>query len=107
MIAWKPFGRDGNLASVRLRSVLPCQYLQRAGWPCEIFDETRVAQYRLVIFQKTYTADDLLLIARLREQGCRIVFDLCDNHFYRPAGALQNDERIDRLKRIIELADLV
>ncbi|MDB6019867.1 MAG: hypothetical protein JWR19_4356 [Pedosphaera sp.] len=107
MIAWKPFGYDWNLASARLRSLLPCRQLQQAGWPCEIFQPDRLDRYQLVVFQKAYTAEDLALATHLHQSGRKVVFDLCDNHFYQPANEAGSRERVARLNQMIDLADAV
>jgi len=108
MIAWKPFGHDWSMASARLRCFLPCRYLSQAGWPCELFNLEHLSQYKIVIFQKIYAPEDIFLALRLKKMNCRVVFDLCDNHFYHPLDyETQPDERLDRLRRMIGLADAV
>jgi hypothetical protein len=52
-----------------------------------------------VLFSKAYNSKDVALAERLKAQGVRILFDLCDNHF------LLSDERVTRLRRMLALAD--
>jgi hypothetical protein len=107
LIGFIPTARDTRVASVRLRCALPCRYLVEAGWDSEIFDPARSEGYDLLVFQKAYTEDDLALADRARTRGTRLVFDLCDNHFYVPADQPQLAERADRLKRMIEAVGVV
>lgn len=106
-IAFKPAAPTPELASARLRAFLPCQYLADAGWDCEIFDAARFDQYEIVVFQKAYQHEDLDLVAQLRRRGARTVFDLCDNHFYDPEARPILQERAERLRRMIDLVDMV
>lgn len=107
LIAWKPFLYDFNVASARVRSYLPCRYLQEEGWNCEIFSNKKQNQYQLVVFQKAYTQKDLVLAKKLKQQGTKIVIDLCDNHFYNPYNFPDYQEREARILQMIELADAV
>ena len=83
-IAWKPFSDNPDTASARLRSFLPCRYLKEAGWRCEIFERGNIASYELVIFQKAYDEESIMLAESLTDRGVKTVFDLSDNHFYNP-----------------------
>lgn len=106
-IAWKPFFDDANIASVRLRSFVPCRYLQEAGWRCEIFEPKNAGSYELVIFQKAYDEESIALAESLRGRGAKTVFDLCDNHFYNPDNLPELRERAERLGRMIRAVDAV
>lgn len=105
-IAWKPTG-DINLPSSRLRAYLPCLHLQKKGFPCEIFNNENISNYSAVIFQKAYTELDIDLVYRLKEQGIKTVFDLCDNHFYVPVKNTFFTERSERLQKMVEAVDWV
>ena len=106
VIAWKPAAPTPELASARLRCFRPLQLL-RGGWDCAIFDPTHMHRYRVVVFQKAYSDNDLAIAAHLRPHGVRTVFDLCDNHFYNPNCRPDYRERADRLCRMIESVDAV
>jgi hypothetical protein len=101
IIAWKPSCYTREQSSARLRCYQPIDYLRSAGWQCELFDRTQMHRYRVVIFQKSYTPEDLDIAAHLRGLGARTVFDLCDNHFVGPA------ERAERLRRMVDSVDTV
>jgi hypothetical protein len=107
LIAWVPAARDERLASVRLRTLLPVQYLADAGWRVELFREERVDDYSLVVFQKAYDTAALGLAERLADRGARLALDVCDNHFYNPLGLPEIDARAERLKRMLGLVDSV
>lgn len=107
-VAFKPFG-GRKTASTRLRVILPIKYInkRRQGITCEVFDWKNVDQYSLVIFQKAYAAEDLALASHLKTRNVRVAFDLCDNHFFNPMHSKELEERADRLKRMIALADAI
>ena len=106
-IAWKTLGNP-QVASARYRALLPCRHLRAAGWPCEVYEPSRAAQYRLVIFQKVYDEETVRQVERLKARGAKTAFDLCDNLFHYdlddpPAAA----RRTEQLKRMIDAVDAV
>ena len=105
-IAWKPAG-DSSLPGSRLRAYLPVQHMRAAGWTTEIFDERAADAYDLVIFQKIYQPDTIALAQRLKRRGTKLVFDLCDNHFYRSDDSSKTEDRCNRLQEMIDLMDAV
>jgi hypothetical protein len=107
IIAFKPVAPTPEQSSARLRCYRPCKYLSSAGWKCEIFDPRRMDRYRVVVFQKAYTPNDLDIAEHLRGLGVRTVFDLCDNHLYVPDDRPDFRERADRLRRMIDRVDAV
>jgi hypothetical protein len=107
VIAFKPGVPTPEQSSARLRCYRPCQYLRSAGWKCEIFDQRRMDRYRVVVFQKAYSPNDLDIADHLRGLGVRTVFDLCDNHLYVPADRPEFRDRADRLRRIIDRVDAI
>jgi hypothetical protein len=107
VIAFKPAVATPELASARLRGYLPCKYLQQAGWACEMYQPAHVEQYHTVVFLKAYAPEDLELAERLRRQGTRTIFDLCDNHFHDPEQRPVYRERAERLRRMIHRVDAI
>ena len=105
-IAWKPAG-DSSLPGSRLRAYLPVQHLRHAGWKTEIFDERRADSYDLIIFQKIYQRETIQLADRLKQRGTKLVFDLCDNHFYKVDDSPRTEDRCKRLQDMIDLMDAV
>jgi len=107
IIAWKSFSDSPHRASARLRSFLPCRYLKETGWRCEIFELAHVGSYELVIFQKAYDEESILLAQALKDRGVKTVFDLSDNHFFNPDDVPALRERAERLGRMIKVVDAV
>jgi hypothetical protein len=107
VIAFKPVAPTPEQSSARLRCYRPCEYLRSAGWKCEIFDARRMDRYRVVVFQKAYTPNDLDIADHLRGLGVRTVFDLCDNHLYVPDDRPDFRERAERLRQMIDRVDAV
>lgn len=72
-----------------------------------MFESSREKSYEIVIFQKAYGAEDLEIARRLKDAGKIVIFDLCDNHFCLPVKSRQDEERQERLREIIDFADVV
>lgn len=104
-IGWKPFTTRRDVASVRVRCLVPQQILASRGWRSELFNVARPGHHDVVVFQKAYEAGDLDLAEQLSARGVRIVFDLCDNHFHTPGERPELVARAERLRRMIDLAD--
>ncbi|MGI9284087.1 MAG: hypothetical protein ACR2P1_01730 [Pseudomonadales bacterium] len=98
-IAWKPQNYEARVASVRIRCLNTLRELRAERFPIELYRERHEASYRAVVFSKAYSSKDIAIAERLKQQGVKVVFDICDNHFL-----LKND-RVVRLKRMFELAD--
>lgn len=109
---FRPFSYDRRVFSPRVRSVLPSRYLTAAGIPAEMVpaeagNDDVADRFDCVVFQKAYTRADLALAERLVERGRRVVFDLCDNHFYNPAGDPELAKRAERLREMLPLAHAI
>ena len=98
-IAWKPPNFDADVASVRIRCLNPLRALRAGGIPVELYREYHEPSYRTIIFAKAYKAGDLALAQRLKAQGVKIIFDLCDNRF------LHRQERVGQLREMLSLSD--
>ena len=107
-VAFKPFGK-ANTASTRLRVFLPIKHINIRSQEisCQLFNPNKIDDYALVIFQKTYTTEDIELAISLKKQNVKIAFDLCDNHFFNPTHSKEGNERNERLRQIIDLADAI
>lgn len=106
-IAWKSHTKDPKVASFRLRGLLPCEHLIKAGLNCELFKPEKKANYSVVIFQKAFSDSDYQLAQELKKNGCITVLDMCDNHFYDPDNDPAFAERSEKLIRMIDLVDHV
>lgn len=105
MIGWRPKSSDTRVASTRIRCLNPIRELQRRGFPVELFRPEHVSQYTAVVYSKLYDEASYREAAGLREKGTRIVVDLCDNHFYNPAGNPDLARARVGLERMLRLAD--
>ena len=106
-IAWRPCAPDGSIASARLRAFIPVAQLRAAGWNTSILAPDQVPDHDCVVFQKPYGVADVELCERLAASGTKIVVDICDNYFTNPDRLPELDARADRLRRMVELADVV
>lgn len=106
-VGWVPFTNNIQTASSRMRSYLPCEYLKSKGFACEIYQAEHKNQYDIVVFQKIYSESAVALAMNLKSQNVKIIFDLCDNHFYVPNKTVQTKQKSERLKQMLALADVV
>jgi hypothetical protein len=107
MLGWKPKYPDTKVASVRFRCLNPMAELRKRGFPVELFDETHLSQYSGVIFSKLYDADNYNLARRVKERGKKVIFDICDNHFYNPYNLKTFQKVRAQLLKMLEIADSV
>jgi len=107
MIAWKPKSQNPSIASVRYRCLIPLQELRKNGLAIDLFDADKVSKYRAIIFSKLYDENNQKLALQLKKNQTKIIFDLCDNHFYNPYNLPEYQKAKVNLIKMIELADLV
>jgi hypothetical protein len=104
-IGWKPRSTNPRVASSRLRCLNPLSELRSRGYPVELFNPNHVDRYAAVIYSKSYDDASYLEATMLQKRGIRIVFDLCDNHFYNPRGLSEWEEAAQRLRQMMATAD--
>ena len=107
LIGWKAAVNDRKIASLRYRVESPVRALQALGHAVEVFDPHRADDYDVVIFAKTYSVRDRALAGRVRARGGRVVFDLCDNHFYNPRDVPKYRQVREELLDMLSLAQQV
>lgn len=107
MIAWLPFHRSANIASIRLRCLYPIQHLKLLGIESELFDYANIENYHTIIFVKAYSAEDIVLAEKLKEKGKQIIFDICDNHSAINMDDIQYIDKVNRLNKMLSIADKV
>lgn len=90
---------------MRIRCLNPLRQLQSWGFPVELFDSTRADCYSAVVYSKSYSEANYQEAAALKKSGTRIVFDLCDNHFYNPNASQALEKVRQDLKQMMNLAD--
>lgn len=111
-VGFRPCSYDPKVFSPRIRAVLPAEYLSKTGVDARVVPATGVpstgeGRFDCVVFQKAYAKSDLELAESLKAQGARLLFDLCDNHFWNPTDDPAVAERVTRLERMIDLVDAV
>ena len=104
-IGWKPRSCDPRVASSRLRCLGPLAELQSRGYPVELFEPRHLDRYAAIVYSKVYDDASYHQALELRRKGSRIIFDLCDNHFYNPRSLKYWEEARERLRRMMTLAD--
>lgn len=105
-MAIKPAG-SRSVASSRLRAFVPVKELSNRGLNIEIYNQKNSEKYDLVVFQKSYTNEDLELARRLKARSCKVVLDQCDNHFIYDVNSVAQCMRLERLRAMIDLVDIV
>jgi glycosyltransferase involved in cell wall biosynthesis len=58
--------------------------IRKKGLDVELLQKDYLARYRVVVFSKTYDTSSLAIAKAVHAHGGRVIFDLCDNHFYNP-----------------------
>lgn len=79
-----PEGPASNVASVRLRCLIPATLLKNAGMAIDIQALHEIAalpQADVAVFGKAATPASVHIATHAKRQGARIVFDVCDDHF--------------------------
>jgi hypothetical protein len=104
LVGWKAAGRDRRIASLRYRVEAPVRALQALGHQVEMFEPGHAAGYDTVVFSKTYSQADRALAAAVRKRGGKVVFDLCDNHFYNPHDLPRYREIREEILEMLSLA---
>lgn len=98
-----------------MRCLTPLNSLVRDGVDVELYDAGRDDAYVSVIVQAWSVFDTaqnrlspeafLTQVARLKKRGVRIVVDNCDNQFYNPHNDPAWARQIERLRRLLSMAD--
>lgn len=106
-VGFRPVSYDAKVFSPRIRALLPADYLSKAGVRASVIPPGGEGEYDCAVFQKAYAKQDLALAESLKARGARLIFDLCDNHFYNPTDDPAVAEKVERLKRMLDLVDAV
>jgi hypothetical protein len=81
--------------------------LRARGVPVELYSPGREKNYAALIFSKLYDPASQQLAKRLKQNGTRIVLDVCDNHFYNPFGLREYARAAEDLRHMTALADVI
>jgi hypothetical protein len=108
-VCWWTSRFNPKHAGIRIRAHLVIRELRRQGCAAGWFDP-RVADpahlHTLVVHMR-YDDASQRQVAMLRRRGVRIVFDMCDNHFYAQPGQHEKAARAAPLRQMLQLADEV
>jgi len=107
VIGWWCKGKTSRNAGRRLRADLIMRGLRQQGIQAEWFDEKRLDRYQCVVFAKRYDSASQDVASRLRARGCRVVIDLCDNHFVYPPDNTKMRDGAEKLRTFIGHSDHV
>lgn len=103
------YNKDLRVASSRIRGYNVLEYFgkNKIRPILESYEEKNRAEYELVIFCKMFDLKNYILAQRLKAEGKKICFDLCDNHFYNPSDLQSYQDFQIQIKKMIEIADIV
>lgn len=110
-LSWIPASKNPSSASFRLRVAMIMEELRKRGHICEFYSES--SRFDILIVSKKYDSNTLQIMERAKAKNpkCRIVFDICDNHFHtdkKDVRQIQNhSNKVNSLNRALELADAV
>jgi hypothetical protein len=106
-IGWWCKTRDLRMASVRIRAALVMRALEGSGERAEWFDPSVPGRYCSVVISKRYDDQTVRTAEALRAVGCRVVLDLCDNHFVAASEAPHHEHRVVNLRALARLAHAI
>ena len=106
-VGWKGAVNDRRVASFRYRVEAPIEALKARGHAVELFAPANEDQYQVVVFSKCYSADDRRAAERIASRGGRVVFDICDNHFYNPFELPRYQRARDEILQMMSIANQV
>jgi hypothetical protein len=106
-IRWVPFSMNQNVASLRLRCVLPAKWLASHGHAVEISRRPNAEGADVVVFSKCYDEVARSSAERFRSSGSKVLLDLCDNHFFSDVEGATFHERKANLISMIGTCDAV
>lgn len=106
-VAWWYASNDLRQAAARMRAALLMPLLAQRGVAAEWLQHGRIEQYDCVVVSRRYDDDTVRLLRQFKQGGGRVVLDLCDNHFLPSSQQAKHLRRVDNLRALAELADVV
>ncbi len=107
MIGWWSHTRNIQTAGVRIRAHLVINALRERKLPVGWVDGRSEVNYDTVILHKHYDDAAYAQVLKWKAAGTRVIFDMCDNHFYNPQRLPEWVQRGNQLRRMLEVADQV
>jgi hypothetical protein len=103
--AWWPHAAKETVASYRLRCRQIVDEFRRRGLNAGLYDPK--SPPKILVLGKRYDADSITHALDMRTRtGCKIVLDLCDNHFYAQDDNEEWRTRAEAVRRAVTAADL-
>jgi hypothetical protein len=106
-VAWWCKSRDLSVAGIRIRAHLVMKLLRNAGLDVEWFQAREAARYRAVVVHARFDAGSQALVRRMRDAGCRVILDLCDDHFCNASSSQRRADAARDVRTMAGLADVV
>ncbi|OYX35506.1 MAG: hypothetical protein B7Y99_03070 [Caulobacterales bacterium 32-69-10] len=106
-VGWVTAVEDRRIASFRYRVEAPAAGLRARGHKVELLDPALADSYDVIVFSKAYSAEHRALAKSVKRRGGRVVFDICDNHFYNPFDLPKYRRARDDINEMMSLADRV
>lgn len=103
------YNSDLRIASSRIRGYNVLEYFKKnkSKPVVEAYDEKNRADYELVIFCKMFGLKHYILAQKLKAEGKKICFDLCDNYFYNPRNLESYKNFQYEIKKMMAISDIV
>lgn len=101
LIGFLPSVPSFNVASARLRCYLLCTLLKKQGFNTKVVSRHSTVPDLLVV-QKRYDLNSLTLMRKVKANGGKVIFDICDNRL-----VSETDAGIERLIEAFKIADHV
>ncbi len=106
-VAWWYASNDLRQAAARMRAALLMPLLAQRGVAAEWLQRGEIQRYDCVVVARRYDDDTVRLLRQFKQGGGRVVLDLCDNHFLAASQRAKHLRRVDNLRVLAELADVV
>ena len=106
-VGWVSATQDTRVASFRYRVLAPIAGLKARGQVVDVCDPAGADDCDVVVFSKAYGVAHRDLALSVKRRGGRVVFDLCDNHFYNPYDLPKYRRAREELGEMMSIADQV
>ncbi len=90
-----------------MRTALLMPMLSQQGIPSEWFRQKNLLHYRCIVVRKRYDDATLHLLHRFKQQGGRLVLDLCDNDFTPKSPQPKHLREVENLRQLAAWADVI
>lgn len=106
-VGWVSSVQDRRVASFRYRVEAPAAGLRARGHQVEVLDPAKADSYDVVVFSKAYSREHLAFARTVKKRGARVIFDICDNHFYNPYDLPKYRRAREEIGEMMAIADRV